>query len=67
MLFEARLTPRPPVAAGPVNVTVPTDFAPPTTVEGDTETLSRDGGLIVKVAFVDALPRVPVNEAVVRL
>lgn len=56
VLFDERLIPTPPVAAGPVKVTVPTDFMPPVTDGGATETLRIVGGAMVSTADLDTLP-----------
>jgi ABC-type Fe3+-hydroxamate transport system substrate-binding protein len=63
VLFDERLMPIPPVAAGPDNVTVPVDLVPPTTEAGETVTLNTLGGLMVKVADFETLPSVPVMTA----
>ena len=50
VLFEPRFTTVPPVGAGPVRVTVPDALLPPVTDVGETPTLRRSGGLIVRMA-----------------
>jgi hypothetical protein len=40
---------KPPVAAGPLKVTVPYDLAPPITDAGERVKLARVGGAIVRV------------------
>ena len=49
-LLEVNVTTRPPVAAGPVKVTVPVEGAPPGTVLGETAKLERVGGATAIVA-----------------
>ena len=51
----------PPVGAGPFNVTVPVEDAPPRTVAGDTVTPVSSGGVTVKVA----LAVLPASEPVI--
>lgn len=50
VLFEERLIPTPPVAAGPDKVTVPVALLPPTTDAGEMVTLRRVGASIVRTA-----------------
>lgn len=55
-LLDESDTTSPPVPAGPLSVTVPVELIPPITVEGATETLVSDAGLMVRVAFALAPP-----------
>jgi len=53
-----RVTTTPPAPAGAYRVTVPVELFPPTTELGETDTLLRPAGLIVKVAVFVVLPKV---------
>lgn len=55
VLFDDKLIPTPPVAAGPVSVTVPVVLPPPTRVAGDNVTLANAGAVMVSVAVLDEL------------
>jgi hypothetical protein len=63
--LEARDTAAPPVAAGPLRVTVPVEDVPPVTLLGLTATLESVGVLIVSVAVLLTPATVPVIVAVV--
>ncbi len=58
--LELNFTLRPPGPAGPLSVTVPVDGLPPATEVGDTERPVSAAGVIVSVAFFEALLRVAV-------
>lgn len=62
--MEERLIPTPPVAAGPLKVTVPVDLFPPITDVGATDTPIKAGGVIVKAPVFETLPSEPVMVAV---
>lgn len=49
-LLDAKVTTAPPVGATPLIVTVPVELLPPTTEVGESVTLTRDAGVIVRVA-----------------
>jgi hypothetical protein len=57
VLLVDKLTPTPPTAAGPLNVTVPTDFLPPRTDDGESVTLNSDGGVIERAAVFVTVPK----------
>ncbi len=61
VLLELKLTLTPPVAAGPVSVTVPVEGEPPCTDVGLSERLTNVGRLIVSVAVLE----VPFSVAVI--
>ena len=54
------VTEMPPVPAGPVNLTVPVELAPPVTLVGLKLKDASDGGPIVRVAVLEVDPRVAV-------
>jgi hypothetical protein len=56
--FELRLTLIPLAGAGELNVTVPVDGVPPTTLVGVSVNPVRVGGLIVSQALTELGPRV---------
>ena len=58
--LDANSTTRPPVGAGPDNVTVPVDDAPPRTDVGDTVTLAATGATTVSVTDLLTVPSVAV-------
>jgi len=62
-----RVTARPPVGAGPVNVTVPVLLVPPATDVGLRLTELTAGGLIVRDAEAEELPELALIVAVVTL
>jgi hypothetical protein len=65
VLAHVRLTTVPPVAAGPVRVTVPIEEIPPGTVVGLTVIVANDIGLIVSGADREVPFKVPEMSAVV--
>lgn len=67
VLFEDRLIPTPPTAAGPVKVIVAVVLVPPFTVVGERAMLAKAGGLIVRADVLEALPNVAVIVAVFAL
>jgi hypothetical protein len=67
VLFDERVTPTPPVAAGPERVTVPTDLLPPITEAGETVKEANTGAVTVRVAVLETLPKVQVIVAVFAL
>jgi hypothetical protein len=60
VLFDERVIPTPPTAAGPDRVIVPVDFPPPVTDDGDKVMDTRAGGLTVSTALLEVPLRVPV-------
>ena len=59
--LEDKVIDMPPVGAGPLRLTVPTEGVPPTTIAGVIETPDGDGGLIVSFA----VSVTPFREAVI--
>jgi len=62
-LLEVNLTTTPPGPASPFSVTVPVEFRPPNTDEGETSMLVRVAGMIVTVAASAELPILAVTDA----
>jgi len=60
-LFDESPTTVPPDAEGPLNVTVPADGLPPVTVEGVSETLTSEAGVMVRIP----VPEVLFTEAII--
>lgn len=65
VLVEVNVMLSPPVGALPLRVTVPVELLPPRTEAGATVTLETVGGVMVRVAFWEPLPREPEIVAVV--
>ena len=64
-LLEVRFTTVPPEGAAALNVTVPSEFVPPTTAAGETDNETWPRLVIVSVAVADFAPEVAVMTAVV--
>jgi len=62
-LLDANFTTIPAVGAAPLSVTVPVEGVPPVTEVGETATLTKAGGVTVRVPVFETVPNVPVRVA----